>query len=178
MKKEAVSSLTSIALLLLTGTGIAQAADISGTITSTLTVYDSSKLVGDVTCKVTNGPCVVIQNSFAFADVSATFDLNGFTITGQADPQLACSAGGANGNEVGILVTGQRGVVIHGPGIVESFRGAGILLVSTNFTTITGVTAASNCLSGILLGGGSANNILDGNISIRNGNLTSPCGGI
>ena len=171
--------LSSIVVFVLVNAGSARADDISGTITSTLTVFSSSRLAGDVTCKVTGAPCIVIQNTFAFAGVSVTLDLNGFTITGQADPQLACSAGGANGNEIGILVSGQNGVVIRGPGVVQSFRGFGIDLLNTSSSSVTGVTAASNCFSGIFLTGGSAtNNVVEGNISIRNGNLTNPCGGI
>ena len=155
----------------------ANATDISGTITATLTIFGNSKLTGDVTCQVTSAPCIVVQNPFAFV-TRTTLDLNGFTITGQADPQTACSGGGANSSETGILVTGQSGVVIRGPGIVQQFRGFGISLSGVTDSTVTAVTTATNCFSGIFVTGGSARNLLDGNVSIRNGNITNPCGGI
>jgi hypothetical protein len=166
-----------LVLAVLVGAGQTSAAEISGTITATLTVFNDSKLVGDVTCQVTGAPCIIVQNPFAVV-TSTTLDLNGFTMTGKADPQMACSAGGVNGNESGILVTGQSGVVIRGPGVVESFRGSGITLNNVRSSTVTGVTTAGNCSSGILVTGGSAYNALEGNISISNGNLTNPCGGI
>jgi hypothetical protein len=166
-----------LVLAVLVGAGQAFAADISGTITATLTVFNDSKLVGDVTCQVTGAPCIVVQNPFAVV-TSTTLDLNGFTITGKADPQMACSAGGANVNETGILVIGQSGVIIRGPGVVESFRGPGITLNNARSSTVTGVTTAGNCFSGLFVIGGSAYNVLEGNISISNGNLTNPCGGI
>jgi len=177
-KRNAFACFTLIAVSVLACAGRAYANDISGTITATLTIVGSSKLVGDVTCQVTGAPCIVIQNPFAFFNATATLDLNGFTITGQADPQLACSGGGANSSETGILVSGQSGVVISGPGIVQSFRGFGINLASASSSTVTGVTTASNCFSGIFLTSGSANNVLEGNISISNGNVSNPCGGI
>ena len=158
--------------------GRAHATDISGTITTTLTIISNSQLIGDVTCQVTGAPCIVIQNPYGFFGIHPTLDLNGFTITGLADPQTACGAGGANNSETGIAVSGQGGVIIRGPGIVQSFRGFGINFSNVSSSSITGVTTAGNCFSGIFMTAGSANNVLEGNISIRNGNLTNPCGGI
>jgi len=177
-KRNALAWLTwIIPVSILAGASNAHAADISGTITTTLTVVQNSRLVGDVTCKVTGAPCITVQGAYAFFGAHTTLDLNGFTITGQADPQLACSAGGANGNEIGILINGQNGVVVKGPGIVESFRGFGINLANSTSSTISGVTTASNCFSGIFVTG-SSSNVLEGNVSIRNGSLSNPCGGI
>jgi len=65
----------------------------------------------------------------------------------------------------------------RGPGIVERFRGFGISLSNATLSTVTGVTAATNCFSGIFLSGGALNE-LTGNVSIRNGNVNNPCGGI
>jgi hypothetical protein len=39
-------------------TGSAYATDISGSISTTLTITDDSKLVGDVTCTVSGLPCI------------------------------------------------------------------------------------------------------------------------
>ncbi len=62
--------------------GSAHATDIGGTISATVTITEDSQLVDDVTCTVTGGPCIAIGAS------NVTLDLNGFTITGQADPQV------------------------------------------------------------------------------------------
>src|SRR5207302_4643452 len=147
------------------------AADISGTISTTLTITDNSRLVGDVTCTVSGSPCIT------FGASGLTLDLNGYSMTGLADPQTGCS-GAATPNEVGILVNMLQNIVIRGLGLVRQFRNTGILLVTSTGVTITGVTASTNCASGILLGGGSSDNLIENNISIRNGNLTSACGGI
>jgi len=88
--------------------------DISGTISSTLTITDSSRLTGDVTCTVTGAPCISIGAS------NVTLDLNGYSMTGQGDPS-GCS-GTSTANEYGILVAMQRNVVIRGLGIVQQFR--------------------------------------------------------
>ncbi len=148
----------------------ASAAKISGTITATKAITEDSQLTGDVTCKVTGAPCISITASHV------SLDLNGYTITGQNDPQTACSGGGT-GAESGIVSSAQTGIAIRGPGIVQDFKGFGISLVNNTAATITGVTTATNCFSGIFLSGGSLNE-LDGNIAVRNGHGTNPCGGI
>ena len=148
----------------------AWATEISGTISATMTITEDSVLKSDVTCTVTGAPCIVINAP------SVTLDLNGFTMTGQADPQTACS-GGSTGSEFGILVKSQLGVTIHGPGVVQRFRSIGIDIVSSTGTTVNAVTTSTNCASGILISGGGANDIHD-NISIRNGNGSAACGGI
>jgi len=150
--------------------GTAQAAKISGTISTTMSVTEDSDLVGDVTCTVSGAPCISIDAP------QVTLRLNGFTMTGQGDPQTACS-GGSTANEFGILVNAQTGVTIRGPGIVQQFRNQGIVLSASMSVTVTGVTMSTNCFSGIIVIGGSLND-LEGNISIRNGNVSNPCGGI
>jgi len=158
-------------MLLFVWAGTAQAAKISGTISTTMTITEDSQLVGDVTCTVSGAPCIVIGAP------SVSLDLNTFTMTGQADPATACGGGGANGSESGIVVSKQTSVTIHGPGIIQQFRGFGIALSSAIGTTVTGVTMSTNCFSGIIVIGGSLNELTK-NISIRNGNLSAPCGGI
>src|SRR5579863_2626382 len=105
---------------LLVCAGGAHAADISGTIGTTLTIMDNSRLVGDVTCTVTGAPCI------AFGASGLTLDLNGYSITGLGDPLTACS-GAATANEVGILVNMMQNVVIRGLGLVRQFRNTGVL---------------------------------------------------
>ena len=148
----------------------AQAKDIGGTISGTLTITEDSQLVDDVTCTVTGLPCIAIGAP------NVTLELNGFTITGQADSQTPCSAGPI-GDETGIEVNTQTGVTIHGPGLVQQFRAAGIHLVTTTGLRVMGVITSTNCLSGILLNAGSGNELYD-NVSVRNGVPGGGCGGI
>ena len=150
--------------------GSACATDISGTITTTLAVMDNSKLVGDVTCTVSGAPCLDIAAS------NVTLDLNGFSITGLGDPQTGCAGGNSPGAEHGIRILNQTGVTIRGAGIVQRFRAHGILISGSTGTQVTGVTTSTNCEAGILVAGGS--NVLENNISIANGNVSLPCGGI
>ena len=164
-------SIFSSVVALLACATISYCRDISGTISSTLTITDSSRLTGDVTCTVTGAPCISIGAS------NVTLDLNGYSITGQGDPQTGCG-GVSTANEFGILVLMQRNVVIRGLGIVQQFRNSGILLNNSSGGTVTGVTTSTNCASGIHLSGGAADNLVENNISIRNGSLTNPCGGI
>src|SRR5712692_3972363 len=101
--------------------GSTQARDIGGTISSTLTITEDSQLVDDVTCTVTDAPCIAIGAS------GITLDLNGFSMTGLADPETACSGGFEAGFvEDGIDLNGRAGVTIRGPGLVQRFRGPGI----------------------------------------------------
>jgi hypothetical protein len=155
--------------------GSAHATDIGGTISATVTITEDSQLVDDVTCTVT-GACIVIGAP------NVTLDLNGFTMTGQADPQVACAASpglpitNASGEE-GIFVNALKDVVIRGPGLVQQFRNFGILLLNSTSGTVKGVTLSNNCFSGVILIGGS-DHLLEGNVSVRNGAPSAPCGGI
>jgi hypothetical protein len=145
-------------------------ADIGGTISTTLTITEDSQLVDDVTCSVTGAACIVIGAAHV------TLELNGFTMTGQADPQTGCSGAGTGG-ENGIDVNTQIGVQVRGPGLVKQFRGFGIRLQNSKGVTVTGVTVSTSCFSGIFVNGGS-DNFLDRNVAVRNGHGTNPCGGI
>jgi hypothetical protein len=148
----------------------AQATDISGTIASTVTIFEDSQLVGDVTCTVTGAPCI------AFGAPGLTLKLNGFTMTGRANLQTPCATSGPG--EVGIDVNTQSDEVVLGPGIVQGFRQFGIRLRAATGNTVKSVTANSNCFSGIFVTLASTENNLVENISVRNGNPSNPCGGI
>ena len=160
----------SVWMLALTCPVAIQASNISGPIASTLTITEDSQLVGDVTCTVSGAPCIVIGGPHV------TLKLNAFTINGQGDPLTGCG-GGATANEIGILVNGQVAAIIQGPGLVQRFRNTGVQLVNSTGGTVTGITTATNCTSGILVGGGGDNQLIR-NVSVRNGNGASPCGGI
>jgi hypothetical protein len=157
-------------MVLLACGATACASDISGTIGTTLTVTDNSRLVGNVTCTVTGAPCIVIGAP------GITLDLSGYTITGLGDPETGCS-GAATASEVGILVNNVNNVSIQGLGVLQQFRNFGIQLLTAMGATVTNVTSSTNCTSGIIVSGGS-NNLLENNTSARNGTVGAPCGGI
>lgn len=168
-RRRLVAILSGLGVLLIGSS--ASAADIRGTISSTLTITEDSQLVGDVTCTVTGAACI------SFGASGIALKLNGFSITGQADPIAACN-GISNFNEVGILLNGVRGAVIQGPGVVRQLRGAGIFLSGgSSRVRVTLVTVSTNCTSGILVGH-STENEFEANISVRNGSDMFPCGGI
>jgi len=151
--------------------GTARAADIRGTIATTLTITEDSQLVGDVTCTMTGAPCIT------FGASGVTLKLNNFSMTGQANPTTGCS-GGQTVNEIGILINGLRGNIVQGPGVVQRFRAHGIQISGgSSRVLVTVVTVSTNCLSGIVMSASSDNEV-EGNVSVRNGNATSPCGGI
>jgi len=170
IRPNGISLFAALFAVLFLCAGRAQAADIGGTISSTLTITENSQLVDDVTCTVTGAACIAIGSPHV------TLELNGFSITGQADPQTACSGAGT-GPEIGIDVSTQMDATIHGPGLVKQFRGFGIRLLNSTGSSITGVTVSTNCFSGIFVTGGSGHQ-LDRNIAVRNGNVSNPCGGI
>jgi hypothetical protein len=159
--------------------GTAQATKISGPIFTTLTISEDSQLVGDVSCTVSGAPCIRIIAP------NVTLDLNGFTMTGLGNSQTGCDVGGGGTpgqgggtlGEQGIVVNGQIGVTIRGPGLVQRFRQFGIQFLNSSGSTIMGMTLSTNCFSGIIVIGGADNQLIQ-NVSVRNGNLANPCGGI
>jgi parallel beta-helix repeat protein len=170
MRSKARDSVISMVSAVVLCAGASYANDISGTISSTVTIVDNSRLVGDVTCTVTGAPCI------AFGGSNLTLDLNGYSVTGLGDPATGC-AGSSSAGEIGIDVNAFNNVFIRGLGLVKQFRNQGIRLNGSTGSTVAGVTLSTNCLSGIFVTGGS-DNLLDGNVAVRNGNLTNPCGGI
>jgi len=161
-----------LAMMLVLAASTTFAADIQGTISSTVTITETSQLVGNVTCNVTGAACI------AFGAPGIALKLNGFTITGQADAVTGC-AGGQVAGESGILINGLRGAIVQGPGIVQRFRAHGIIVTgASSRVLVTKVTTATNCMAGIILTGASTDNELDANTAVSNGNSSAPCGGI
>jgi hypothetical protein len=85
------------------------AEEIRGVIVRTLVIVDDSHLVGDVICTVTGAPCI------AFGASGISLNLNGFTITGLADPVTGCG-GAATLREQGISTNGRSDVEVRGAG--------------------------------------------------------------
>ena len=84
---------------LLSSGAVAGAMDIIGTPTSTIMIFEDSQLVGDLDCtKVAPGTSCI-----EFAADNITLRLNGFTMTGTADPALGCTCrGGCCGTRAAI----------------------------------------------------------------------------
>ena len=130
----------------------AQANDISGTINTTLVLYNDSELSGDVTCNVPlsatgANPCI------SFGADHITLRLNGHTITGPVTPPTGCSLPSDHMFGVGIAVLDRSDVKIEGPGIIQHFERWGILLGLTGHpstdVTLKKVTVYNNCWSGM-----------------------------
>src|SRR6185369_1696176 len=154
-KRIAVSVLASAAVL--AGSGIAHAEDLRGTVVRTLILSEDSRLVGDITCQVTGGPCI------AFGAPNIGLALNGFSITGSTDPVVGCK--GTNvATETGITTNGQANVWIRGPGIVQRFQGDGILFLGTVKGWLQGVTTSTNCMSGIRVNATSSGISVESNV--------------
>jgi hypothetical protein len=129
--------------------GRAQADDddigISGDISSTLTIFADTKLVGDVKCTsaLLKQPCVV------FGADHIKLSLNGHTMTGPVDPPINCSLPTDSTFGVGIEVNGKSDVKIAGPGVIQNFQRWGIFLLSSSEVTVKKVTVNRNCWSGM-----------------------------
>jgi parallel beta-helix repeat protein len=148
---------------------------ISGDISSTLTIFADTKLVGDVKCTsaLLKQPCIV----FGADDI--TLRLNGHTMTGPVNPPTNCSLPTDSTFGVGIEVNGKSDVKIEGPGVIQNFQRWGIFLLSSTEVTVKDVTGNRNCWSGLQTSGTSdshfENDVWANNAGGSNG---APCGGI
>jgi hypothetical protein len=174
-----LSALAVLALFVYAGR--AEATDISGTITSTLTISDDSRLVSDVNCNIplTTADANGVASCIAFGASDITLDLNGHTLTGPVTPPGNCSLPTDSNFGVGIYVNGQTGVTIKGTGVIQHFQRWGILLRSSAEVTVKKVTANRNCWSGMQTIGTSDSNFEE-DIWINNaaGSNGAACGGI
>ena len=167
---------SSIALFLCTARALAT--DLSGSISSTVTLKENSQLVGDVSCAVPltqpgANPCI------AFGTDGVELLLNGHTITGPVDPPSGCSLPSDSMFGVGVEANGRTGVTIEGPGVIQKFERWGILLVASNDVTVKHVTANRNCWSGMQTIGTSGSHFEE-DVWVNNaaGSNGAPCGGI
>jgi parallel beta-helix repeat protein len=173
------------------------ATDIGGTVSSTLTIFDDSRLVSDVTCSA----ALAKESCIVFGASNIKLRLNGHTLTGPIDPlhQTATASCGsptdfANGLiGIGIDATGQNDVEIEGPGVIQHFRNWGIFLGNETFASLSHgvsapyvrqlavqkVTATSNCWSGLQILG-VADSQFEENVWANNavGSNGAACGGI
>ena len=160
---------------------LAQATDLSGTISSTVTIFDDSRLVGDVTCAVPLSMADSIGASacIAFGRDHIKLNLNGHTISGPVIPPTGCSLPTDSHFGVGVLVEGNTDVEIEGPGVIQHFERWGMLLRSASKVTVRKVTGNRNCWSGMQVGLTSDSNFIEDNwINNAAGSNGAPCGGI
>jgi parallel beta-helix repeat protein len=172
-------------LVLVVGAQNAKAEDISGTIAFTKVIFEDSQLVGDVVCTMTDSPCI----DFGVSHIKLR--LNGFTITGPAEPDNVpdpanspafCNPTSGMPMADGIRILNQTHAQILGPGMVQKFRRHGILIVGTigvsTKARVRGVTSHHNCFSGLLTNAMS-DSFIEDVVSIRNANnsAAAPCGG-
>ena len=162
--------------------GRIQATDLSGTITSTITITQDSRLVGDVTCAVPltmtgANPCI----AFGFDHIK--LKLNGHTITGPVTPPTGCSLPTDSMYGVGIEAIDRTDVKIEGPGVIQHFERWGILLGLTghpsSHVTVRNVTVYRNCWSGMQTISASDSNFEEDQwINNAAGSNGAACGGI
>jgi Periplasmic copper-binding protein (NosD) len=157
--------------------GTAYAEDISGTITTTRFITENSRLVGNVICQTTTEPCIDLAANHI------TLQLNGFTITGPAEPEAGvCNATSGPPMADGIRINNFNNVRIIGPGMVQRFRRHGIFVVGQigvrSRLTIDRVTSNHNCFSGLLTNMMSSS-VVSNVVSVRNAihSGAAPCGG-
>jgi hypothetical protein len=155
----------------LIGSSPAAAEDIGGIVVRTLVLSENARLVADVTCTVTGAACI------AFGAPNIVLNLNGFTITGLADPATGCR-GTSIATDIGISSNGQANVGIRGPGIIQRFSADGILFIASARGWVQGVTTTTNCMSGIRINPTSSQISVESNVSVRNGSAAAACGGI
>ena len=154
--------------------------EVCGVIPATLVITENTRLLCDVQCVNTSGPCI------QFGRDNITLFLNGFTMSGAASPPTVCAPSPATGTFPnpgpfpydGISTAGFDHVRIRGPGMVQTFRRHGIFMFQTDDGIVENVTVHFNCYSGIFLGV-SNDNYISENVSVRNGSASAaaPCGG-
>jgi hypothetical protein len=163
---------------------IAAAEEVCGVIATTLVITENTRLACDVVCTNATGPCI------QFGRDNITLWLNGFTMTGPADPAGAAPTGCASSPAFGpppnpgpfpfdgISTAGFDNVKIRGPGMVQRFRRHGVFVFDSERSIVQEVTSHYNCFSGIFMGFAHENDIID-NVSVRNGAASgaAPCGG-
>lgn len=154
------------------GSAASTADSVSGLITRTYVIVEDTDLAGDVTCDVTGGPC------FSFAAPGIELRLNGFTITGKADPVTACAGAALTANEGGILTNNQDRVTVRGPGVVQRFRQHGVWVAGSRDVRVEDLTASTNCGSGVFIAANAFGTLVEGITTVRNGSAAAACGGV
>lgn len=160
--------------------GITEAGDVCiPTNPATLVIVENTRLTCDMICATTTTPCI------QFGAPGIKLDLNGFKLTGPADPPANCETTQTFLPGDGIAAVGQNDIEIVGPGLVEKFRRHGIALTVLSKARVKKLTSHHNCFSGIWLFGpatspGVRDSVIEEVVSVRNAVASSvfPCGGL
>ena len=157
--------------LLLLATSVAHAMNISGTITTTLTITGDNKLTSNVTCHVVgpSKPCI------AFGADNTELDLNGFTITGD----MVAGDTHCTNFQAAISTKTYTHAKIQGPGLITFFTGDGIDLTGSD-SELSKVVVTNVCLNGIVVGtdGAPGDNNVHDNIVTRSASIGTGANGI
>jgi nitrous oxidase accessory protein NosD len=164
--------LVPVAAMLGFGSAPSAGDSVSGVITRTYVIVEDTDLTGDVTCDVTGAAC------FSFGAPDVELRLNGFSITGKADPVTACAGAALTANEGGIFTNNQHKVRVRGPGLVQRFRQHGVWVGGSQDARVEGITASTNCGSGVFIAANAFGTLVENNTSVRNGSAAAPCGGV
>lgn len=167
-----IAAFVSLSATLGFGSAPSAADSVSGLLTRTYVIVEDTDLTGDVTCDVTGAAC------FSFGAPGVELRLNGFTITGKADPVTACAGAALTPNEGGILTNNQNRVVVRGPGLVQRFRQHGVWVAGSQDVRVENLTASTNCGSGVFIAANAFGTLVEGITSVRNGSAAAPCGGV
>ena len=143
-----------------------------GVIVGTVVLTENTELSCDVRCQNAPGvPCI------QFGADHIWLRLNGFKLTGPADPPAGCLAT-PGPVEAGISTNGHDFVQILGPGMVQRFRQHGMLVIDSTKSVVRHVTSHHNCYSGLQTIRMSDSDIEE-NVLVRNAVASgaNPCGG-
>jgi hypothetical protein len=166
-------AVTAIAAIVLAHGSAASADQVSGVITSTYQLVEDTDLIGNVSCEVTGAPC------FSFVASGIELRLNGFSITGRADPVTGCG-GAATTGESGVLTNGRNDVGVRGPGLIQRFRFHGVQVAGSQNARVENLTVSTTCAAGIFVNATSFGTLVQGNLAVRNGSSMPglTCGGV
>ena len=167
-----IAAFVSLSATLGFGSAPSAADSVSGLLTRTYVIVEDTDLTGDVTCDVTGAAC------FSFGAPGVELRLNGFTITGKADPVTACAGAAITAMEGGILTNNQNRVTVRGPGLVQRFRQHGVWVAGSQDVRVENLTASTNCGAGVFIQANSFGTLVEGITSVRNGSAAAPCGGV
>jgi hypothetical protein len=161
------------AVLIGNGTAQADTTKLCGAIVGTVILTENTELICDVQCQNAPGTACI-----QFGADHIWLRLNGFKITGPADPPTGCVPRVPFPMEDGIATNGHDHIQILGPGLVQRFRRHGIFVVDSDKSTVKHVTSHHNCFSGLQTVGMTDSDIEE-NVSVRNAVASGPfsCGG-
>jgi hypothetical protein len=184
-----------------TARGNAAPTEFCGVILTSQTIFENSKLVCDVVCPQADYlPCI------NFGKPGIKFSLNGFTMTGPANPPPALTDPATPPEAVGCAplpgapdLPGFPGsgnfppadgihsvhddVVIEGPGVVQRFRRHGVALFGPPGTVdkavVKKLVSHQNCYSGVWLNG-VTESVVEEVVAVKNSAASRqlPCGGV